>query len=1142
MATTPLLNYPDGSGTTKKLTITSNVSEMSFSGTIDANTIDIQIDVNGAGFVSDPTLVEISSGTFRVPNSSSFPNGMIFEYGENTIRLRAVDIGGGISPPSIISFTVLTDSDIATSTQSPSGVVIQRRAKSVDICWTDVMTETASGYNIYASTGSGGTGSGYLRVNQDMIPSDTPTTSDHYETPIGSFQYDLSDSDGSSDLQIVTDATNPATGAVIERKSVNWVPLVGQTSYSLSVDVTARIPLKRFVFNHDRTQGIGNGILNSDVFETVGSEDPLFYVITALAFDKTSGIYLESRYSQELTGAPLPLDHVVRGINIRNQSTVAKDYIGEVQKTEPTLALIPGSSLREVHIEPFANESQRVYFLLDFVHRAKSFMAMLAIDDPNSTGTSIPVDNSQYKIGLRSALNLADNVTVQNLIDGSFDSLAQNFGTPRQGSRAATVIQTFYTTTTPTRDLLVSQNATVTSSTNSTVPRFVSRGAVFMYASRASQYWNVENNRYEVKMEMVADTAGTVGNVAAGTLDTMASGASGFKTINEVASDFGRDAQSNLELAETAMRALSSLDTGTEGGYYRTAIAVPGVLEVKIVKSGDSFMMRDWDPIRKKHIGGKVDIYVKGVIERTISESFAFQFTVAKNTRFDVIDATNLILRARDSRLSQSNPIQEILNNPSQDYGVRNHSVVPTKYYDLTGAIIIDYNTIQINTAIPQPTTMLDDFVEGDYRYRSNNSFIASVQPILRLSSVVGEVSGTLDSTLGYDLYKLEDPLLDGESSIAQDYVSINQVDGVPAGSTVQVNDERHVLIAQFEEPLGSVGINTFTLVVYSQDRLIQYQGPNSANPDYLVIEGTQTTSARIVRTALSNIANGDTVSIDYQHDENFVVTYVVNDVVERVAAVVSNMRHTTADVAIKQSMENPLSIETTIQLMPNANQSSVDSGVRTALTHLADIRGLGNPIHQSDATGAIEAVNGVDYLVQPLSRFTLRSGAYRIRETVYSDYEFITSLSEGANAVYLLTQPLPFDTSDGGGSTTLHVGVYMDDQIMDKALSLLDVGKGYQRWWIIGSAGAVITGYSDDATLYPLFLTADAVATERLNRTANKVVVSLDASVTPFDIPTNHAFSATYIVANDKGVKDITVSPIEYLTAGDVTLTYKSA
>lgn len=1142
MATTPQLNYPDGSGTASSLTITTNVIEMSFSGIVDANTVDIQVDMNGSGFVSNPTLVDISAGKFKIPNPSSLPNGVQLEYGDNTIRLRSVDLSGGVSPPAVISVTVFTDDDLGSPAQSPTGVVAQRRSKSVDICWSDVMTNEASGYNIYASTGAGGTGSGYLRVNEEMIPIDSTKVSDYYESTIGNFVHDLSDTDGSSYLQIITDTTNPSTGDTIERKSVNMIPLLGETNYRLSVDVVSRMPVKRFVFNHDRSRSIGSGILNSDVFGTVASEDPLFYVVTALYYDKSSGDYFESSYSQELTGAPLPLDKVVRGISIRNQSEIARDYIEEVQKTEPVLSLIPGSTIREVHIEPFSNEAQRIYFLLDFVHRAKSFTALLTIDDPNQTGISIPVDNSQYKIGLRSALNVADNSSVQNLIDSAFDSLAQNFGTPRLGKRSAVVMQTFYTTTTPTRDLLVSQNAVVSSSFDSSIPRFIARGAVFMYASRAQQYWNVEKNRYEVKVEMIAETSGSVGNISANMLDTIVSGASGLKTINEEAADFGRDAQSNLELSEMAMRSLLSLDTGTEGGYYKKAVAIPGVLEVKVVKSGDTFMMRDWDPLRKKHIGGKVDIYVKGVIERTIVESFAFQFTVAKNMRFEVVNATNLIFRALDSRLSPSNPIREILNNPAQELGMRNHSTFPTKSYDLTGAVILDYNTIQINSSIPQPSTQFDDFVEGDYRYRSNNRFVASVQPIRRVSSVVGQMSGSLDPSVGYDLYKTQDPLLDGESSLAQDYVSINQVNGIPSGQMFQVNDEQHVLIGQFEEPLGSVGINSFSLSIYSRDRMVEYQGPDSPNPDYLIIEGTQTSSARIVRTALSNINSGDVVSVDYLHDENFDVTYVVNDVVRRVASVVSTMRHATADVAVKQSLENPMSIESTIQLLPGTTQSTVDSNVRTSLTRLTNLRGLGKSIHQSDATGAIENVHGVDYLVQPYSKFTLQTGAHRIREKVYSDFEFMPQLSYGSNAVYILSQPLPFNTSDGGGPDTLHVGVYMDDQEMEKSSSVYDVGSGLHKWWIVGRLGASIAGYSDDDTLSIEFDTAEKIESERIRKTANKVLVSLDAGSYPFDSPDKHSFSATYIVSGDSSVRDVTVSPIEYLTIGDVVLTYKSA
>ena len=1142
MAKTPQINYPDGSGTTVSLTITTNSNGLAFSGVIDNSTVDVQVNVNGNGFISDPTLIEILPGQFRYPNPSSYPNGIDFDYGASNIQLRAVDLSGGVSPASNINITVINIT--GNNMQQPTGVVIQRRANSVDIMWSNLTTTNANGYNIYASTGAGGTDSGYMRVNLDMIPANTVTTGDYYENLIGTVDYMLSDTDGSSNLQIVSDAIDPATGLTRARKSVNWIPLVGDENYRMTINVYGMIPVQRFTFNHNRSYSVVNGIMNSDTFGTVSNDTPLYYVITALYFDKNTGNYFESLYSQELPGNPLPLDQMVRGIQIRDQTIVTQDYITEIQKTAPTLSLIPGSTVREVHIEPFSNEAQKIYFLLDFVHRAKSFTALLQIDDPNLTGVSIPVENSQYKMNLRSALNSADDTPVQNLIDGAFDALAQNFAYPRQQPRNASVMQTFYTTTAPTTDLLVSQNAVVSSSTNSAAPRFVSKGSSFMYASMAQQYYDVTNGWYAVQVEMVAENAGTVGNIPAETLDTVVSGASGFQTINQTASDYGRDTQSNLSLAEGAMATLYSVDSGTVNGYYKSAVSVPGAIEVKVVMADDPFMMRDWDPIRKKHIGGKVDIYIKGYIARTITETFAFTYSVAKNIRFDVVDPVNLILRARDSRLSASNPIQEILNNPVQGYGIRNHSDLPTAWYNLTGAIIIDYNLIQLNASIQQPSTMYDDFIEGDYRYVNNNQLIPTVQPVESVTSVTGGSSGLLDPTYGYTLYKLEDPLLDGESTEAQDYISISQYNGLPTGDVITVNDEEHILIGQFEEPLGSVGINSFTVIVYSKDRLTTYEDPTTPNPDYLLIPGTQTTSMKIVRTVTSNIPSGGTVSIDYQHDENFEVVYVVNDVLQQVNTVIQSSRHVTADVAIKESLENPLEIQATIQLEPNATQSVVDQTIRTSLTQLADKRGMGTPIYQSDAIAVIQDTDGVDYIVQPLTMFTLQDGAMRIRDEVLTEeYTFLQSLSQGFAAVYILMQPLPYSTSDGGGPNNVCTGVYMDELVMTKASSLVDVGKGVGKWWIIGNQGAVIPGYSDDATLYPTYITAAAVAARRLVLTANTVIISLDASSTPYDAPTNHDFAATYIISGDKGSADIdVVSPIEYLTCGNVTITYKSA
>lgn len=1155
MATAPRINFPDGSGTTERLRVTSNAFFMVFTGEVDSNIIDVQIDFNGAGFVSDPSLVDLTLPTFTVPNLQVFGQGLELEKGLNVIRLRAVDISGDVSSPSVIEVEVVSESELQTFLAPPTGLVIQRRAKSVEVQWTDEVPVEPTGFNVYASTGAGGTESGYLRINRDTIPFNSPTEVVEEEFDVAEEEYVFDnpssldsqfivaeDDTVRADLSISADLVETVSSDDLGPVTRNRITLSADPKYKLTIGVKAVREVNRFVFDHDRNDGVTDGVLNSDTFSVVSPEDPLYYVVTAVFFDKEQGILQESRFSSELVGSPLPLDTTIRGIRIREQKLVVTDYIREVNESEPELALIPGSTVREVHIEPFGNEIQKAYFLMDFVHRSKSFAALLQVDDPNLTGTSVAVANSGYKQNLKSALSLSSDAAVQSLIDGSFDSLAGNFKTPRLGPRPSRVNQTFFVTTAPARDLIVSQGAIVSSSVNSTAPRFRANGSAIIPADNAQAFYNPDTRRYEIRVQMIAETPGSNGNLPAGDIDTVVSGADGFQTVNEFAASFGRNRQSNLELSEAASGVLYSLDTGTEGGYNQTSIGTPGLLEVNIVQSGDPLMMRDYDDVRMKHIGGKVDIYVKGTIERTVTETFAFQFSVARSVRFDVIDATNLVFRARDSRLSEENPIDEMLFNPSQGLGLRNNSNVPVTEYDLTGVEIVDYQTIRLNTSIPQPPTFLDDFVDGDYRFRSNNRFTASFQPIRRVSTVIGEVSGALDPDDGFTLYKVQDPLLDGESTIATDYVEINQVDGVPSGNSITVNAESHVLIGEFEEPLQSVGVNVFTVRVFSADRTVEYRGPSQTNPDFLIVAGSQTTPVKLVRTTLSNIDSGQTVSVDYEHDENFQVTYVINDVLQNLQQKVQKQRHVTADVLVKQSIENPMSTEATIQLEPNADQSDTDSAIRTNVTVLTDTQGVGGSVRVSDMVSAMDESDGVDFIVQPFTRFTLGDGSRRVRDVVQSAYVALSSLSQFANAVFLLTDALPFDTTDGGGLPTEHKGVFMDELILEMASSLEDVGTVLNKAWIIGRLGAVIPGYSDDATLLPVYLTADAVAQARIDMTANRVVVSLNAGISPPDVPTNHAFAASYVVRGDRGVKDLETSQVEYLVPGNLVLTYRNA
>ncbi len=461
--------------------------------------------------------------------------------------------------------------------------------------------------------------------------------------------------------------------------------------------------------------------------------------------------------------------------------------------------------------------------------------------------------------------------------------------------------------------------------------------------------------------------------------------------------------------------------------------------------------------------------------------------------------------------------------------------------YDLTGVQILDYNTFRLNAALlTQPVTHQDDIVQADYRFRSVNRFVFTFQPVRRVVSVVGEVSGALTSA-GYTLYKTDDPLLEGESTLAQDNLVISQVLGIPTGNIILVNNELHVLIGTQSDPLLSIGVNTKTVRVFNAARTVEFAGPEEAAPDFSITEGTPTKPARIVRTTASTIVDGETVSVDYSHDENFTVTYVVNDLLQQIQLLLNTKRHVTGDVLCKQAIDNALALETTVQLKSGATKDKVDPAIRTAVSIELNDKLIGQGSAQSDIIRAIDTTAGVDFLIVPMAKMAYADGARRLRESVVSSYVRVSALDQGANLAYLLTSPLRAPTTDGGGSATEHRGVFQDDQGLVMPATLSDVclvPSGY----IIGAAGAVIAGYTDDATLLADgFLTPATLAAERLRRTANHVVVSLPGGGDPIDIPSAHAYAASYVVRGDSGARDIDGAQVEYLSLGNFTLTYRS-
>jgi hypothetical protein len=1147
MATAPKIALRDGTGFTTNLVFTTNQDTTTIVGTVDVNTSVIQVSINGGAFVSDPTLVSFSLQTFTVPNLASFPTGLLLEVGLNTIQLRTIDIVGGASAISTVAVTRVRSID-NTSAPIPTGIRVHRRRNSVDLLagkppevdpttLAPVTTPTPIGFNFYAATAAGGGSTGYFKINDKPVLTSTVFE----ENVLGSLP-DFAIWDGTNQTVRIRVTEEDEFGNELAVRLDSFHDTSTLTGRLRFKSTTENFVFNEFVtFNHIRTGAPGT--LNSDQFSNVSNNDPLYYVVTGVYFDPTTNSEIETPFSQEVLGTPLIIDTSIRDLPGRNQTQIVTDYINSVQRVNTEISLIPGSTTRDINVDPFASEAERIWFLVDFVHRSQSFLTLLAIDNVSGSGVSDPVASSAYKQALKAAVGYTSDDAVQSLIDQQFDKLAANDNVQRLPGRPSVGQVVIYTPTKPTTDLVIPAGTFVTSDADATtgIPaqRYRIGGSFVLPVVGAEAFFNFNTKRYEITADIVAENIGGAGNRPAGTINSIL-GVSGVSAVNTEATVFGDDRESNADLSSRAILGFASVDTGTEGGYAATAAAELGVIKAKIVKSGDSLMMRDYDDVRHKHIGGKVDIYIQGLRERQVSEKFAFTFDIARDIQIQIIDLTNLIFRVLDSRVTAQTPIIEILNNPLQGLGV--HNVTSGLDYDLTGVIIVDYQTFQINTSIAQPPTFIDDIINADYRFRVINQFLFTLQPVRRVISVVGEVAGPLDPANNYQLYKTDDPLITGESTIALDNLSIIQFGGKPSGDTITINDEPHTLIGFVQEPLDSIGINTATIKVFNAPRTIQYNGPGSALPDYDVVEGTPTTPAKIVRTSSSAIDNGLAVSVDYVHDENFTVTYVINDLLQALQQIINNKRHVTADVLVKQAIENQIDIETTVQLNKGATKDKTDPAVRSNVSLELNKKVIGQGIAQSDVIHAIDATPGVDFQVVPFARMAYADGSRKLREAVLSTFVRVGSLDIGGNRVFLLTNPLQNPTIDGGGLITEHKGVFQDDVSLTLSSALTNVGQNPKQAYIIGYTGAVIAGYSDDTTLLAAGFLPDQLAAERLRRTANHVAIALSGAGLPPDDPSNHAYQASYIINKDSRSHDIVAADVEFIDLGNFTITYREA
>jgi hypothetical protein len=742
---------------------------------------DISVQFNGsetAGVISNPPIVNVATLDVSI-NTVALTQGVHYGVDPTT---GEIDFSEGSAPygAPLASDTVLviydTDS-VVNVLVPPTGIRVEVRTGALDLFFFS-LRDPDTAYNIYRSTESGGGSAGYTRVTP--LPIDQPISVDE---------------------------------EVVRTED--------------SVDETGNI-----FFDPDSPEFLRRTTTTEDTIKFVETQkysdtdlDPsqeYFYVITSVNTLTDE----ESFYSEEVSATPLAIP-VNPPIPRVTKQDIIENFVQNWLEVDPEADLKPGSLIRDTIIEFPSRELERLYTMERFRLIQQSFITLLALDDPNGDGVSDPVEDVPDKRALREALDFNSDNATQEYIDAAFDNLATNNSTFRKANTKSKGTLTFYAETPFDQDIVIPL-ATVSGTLGANPVSVETLQSAVMFASIRDSYFNPATNRYEIDVPARAIVAGLAGNVGAGSIRQVISNTNtpvALKVTNAVDFIGGLDKETNRSLAERSILSFSGVDPGTNNGYKKTMREIQGVQSNSIVGAGNDIMLRDYDDVRMKHIGGKVDIYIRGDELAEVTEQFEVLFQQSVNIDSTTLNPVFFEIEIEDAEL-----------DPETNYVVRIDRVFnETKNvaYDLTNSYIKDFKTIVLDPTRPlnaaNPITASpEDVIKVSYTTSRIISYIPTNQPIREIST-----TNTFE-TSGDNIFFIErfTPDLVQADLISKDAsaIDLQVIDVDLDNSTNYITKVTRV----FNETTGNnLDISGLVITNYDKVRLVPSVDPQSPNnPD----------------------------------------------------------------------------------------------------------------------------------------------------------------------------------------------------------------------------------------------------------------------------------------------------------------------
>ena len=1039
------------------------------------------------------------STAIRIDALSTVPSPVLYEwsmvelpYGSRaTLAIGAGEVGFTVdrSGSFVIELTVdrglvsqstgrVTISAISSSyVLPPTGITKEIRTNSVDLYWVSNSEENLRGYNVYRATQTAGGEEGYTQINENLV------------TRVDSIVEDKVDSE-----KTVTESGN-----------INRAPGEGLLYRTTTTDESFDILEK---------------IKYSDTTGVPGTT--YYYVLTAVVNNGTEDV--ESAYSEEISAAALAIPVNV-DFPIRSSLEVSFDFIKSALNYNLDIDVAPGKVFRDVLVDIPSSEFERSYILLRFFSSiAQSFISLMDFDDADGDGISDRFEDSAEKRTLKAALGFESDDAVQSLIDISFDRLAANCGVFRGEATKASGTAIFYTNSTFSIDLTIPAGTRIASTSNETIV-FTSLATKTMYASLKTNYWNASERRYEISIPIEAEASGADGNVSAGSINRMLTSLKLpviIQAVNNYATTGGQDKETNNRLAERAMLAFVAVDPGTKQGYRATLLALPLVQAVHVIEAGNDVMMRDYDDVRQKHIGGKVDIYIRG--EQLVQNEDVYEFFFSVVSSWDLVYQSAEALYTFD--LDTGNVVEEgwdivkivsILNVTQNEFYYRDS-------INDSSLITVNGERIKIDPSLVTTYDPLDEVIVT-FWYDHSNNYIPKKQPVDSIVSLIGDSCGNLypttdlfdssgfpitgaPSAAGYELWKVDDPLWLGESIQASDQVRIYYNAGEPTGEYFS-NSEEIILTGTARVYLSKVGVDeSYPITVLGKTSGILF----TENVDYQIVSGTsfvtdsvnKSTPPQIQRLASGSIVSGETVVVTYRHRENMTLTYLVNSLIETGQTKIDEPtnRHVTADVVVKQAHEVPIDITSYIQFEDGYDVEVVKFRIQDNLQSFFAKKRQGQSVYQSEIIKVMQATEGVVYVRQPLTLMHRSNGSAIIRElVVVANSSAWTVFDSGTEITYKTANNIfDFPTGVNGGVENRFRGVFQESEQLTFVDTVNEVKTG-EGLVYISEQNAIYASlkYGTNINLYNWY--------------------------------------ATYILEGETGTKDVLLEDLEYPGMGNLAI-----